>query len=431
MASSAQDFFPMEGEAKVSENKMPGTAGPGELATAIEPAWFMPEKILLVPIDELVPYARNARTHSDAQLAQLRASIREFGFVNPVLIDSDRNIIAGRGRILAAKDEGMRNVPCVLIEHLTDTQRRAYILADNRLAELAGWDMSLVAAELSELQDAGFDLDITGFCPDDLQMEPVEVTQDEVPDAVEPRTKRGQVWRLGVHRLMCGDCTDKTAVERLVDGGTPTCIVTDPPYCSGGFQESGRGEGSIGTRDNIMIANDTLSTRGYAALIKSMLQNVWDAGIAYIFTDWRMFGTLFDCAESSGYGVRNMIVWDKGAPGLGCGWRAQHEICLMASRTKHKFNRHKAQGNVITCPRSGNVNHPTEKPVDLIAKIIDVTDFCSEIFDPFGGSGTTLIACEQLGRRCYMMELEAHWCDVIIARWERLTGKKAELLEEE
>ena len=242
---------------------------------------------------------------------------------------------------------------------------------------------------------------------------------------VEKRVTIGDVWQLGQHRLVCGDSTIKSDVQKLFNGNQPFCIVTDPPYCSGGFQESGKKSGSIGTRETITIANDTLSTRGYMALIKSVLSVAGDVAIAYIFTDWRMFINLFDVVESSGFGVRNMIVWDKGTPGMGVGWRSQHEIVLMASRSAIKFNPHKACGNVISCQRTGNLWHPTEKPVELISKIVDVTDFAKIIYDPFGGSGTTLIACEQLGRECFVMELDPHYCDVIIDRWEQFTGKKA------
>nr|MDD4508440.1 DNA methyltransferase [Eubacteriaceae bacterium] len=167
-----------------------------------------------------------------------------------------------------------------------------------------------------------------------------------------------------------------------------------------------------------------LSTRGYMALIKNMLGTT-NAGMAYIFTDWRMWTNLFDAVESSGFGVRNMIVWDKGSPGMGNVWRTQHEICMMASKIKMPFDKHKAKGNVIQCGRTGNINHPTEKPVELLTKIIGVTDFCGTFFDPFAGSGTTLVACEGLGRTCYAMELDPKYCDVIIERWEELTGETA------
>ena len=208
-------------------------------------------------------------------------------------------------------------------------------------------------------------------------------------------------------------------------------ILTDPPYCSGGFQESGRSSGSIGTTDKSKkVANDTLSTRGYIALMRSALSCVTDALFAYVFTDWRMWVNLFDVMESSGFGVRNMIVWDKGTPGMGCGWRAQHELVMFGSRGKTSFDNHKAQGNVISVARSGNPDHPTQKPVELITRILNVTDFAETVYDPFLGSGTTLVACEQEGRSCYGMELEPHYVDVVIARWEALTGEKAVLLDD-
>lgn len=321
----------------------------------------------------------------------------------------------------------MEKVPCVFVEDITEAQRRAYILADNRLTELGEWDMELVNDELTALDDMDFDITLTGF---EMDTEPPEIVEDdyEPMPPKEPKAKRGDIYQLGRHRLMCGDSTDKEAVRELFGDEQPFCIVTDPPYCSGGFQEAGKKSGSIGTRDTLMIANDTLSTRGYISLIKSVILAAGDVGIAYFFTDWRMWVNLFDCVESSGFGVRNMIVWDKETPGMGVGWRAQHEICLMASRAAQKFNPHKAQGNVIKCKRTGNVNHPTEKPVELIAKIIDVTDFATGIYDPFSGSGTTLIACEQLGRDCYAMEIDPQYVDVIIDRWEQLTGGRAVLL---
>lgn len=236
----------------------------------------------------------------------------------------------------------------------------------------------------------------------------------------------GDVWQLGKHRVCCGDSTNAEDVAKLFGGAQPFAIVTDPPYCSGGFQESGKKSGSIGTRDNIMIANDTLSTRGYMSLIKNVIERAGKCAMVYVFTDWRMFVNLFDTVEASGFGVRNMIVWDKGTPGMGVGWRSQHEVCLFGSRSAQKFNPHLAQGNVIQCKRTGNVNHPTEKPVELLYKILRVSDMATDIYDPFSGSGTTLIACEQLeNRRCFAMELDPHYCDVIISRWEQMTGQTA------
>lgn len=380
-----------------------------------------------ISINELRPYEKNARLHPSEQIEKIKNSIKEFGFITPVIIDENNMILVGHGRTQAAKELGIESLPYRRIDNLTDEQKRAYILADNKLSDLAEWDEDLLQIELEKIE-----LDMTDFGFEDfkIEIEKPEITEDEIPETPkEPKSKLGEIYKLGKHRLMCGDSTDPEQVQKLFDGVQPFCIVTDPPYCSGGFQEAGKRSGSIGTRDNIMIANDTLSTRGYMALIKSVIKAGGDIGIIYSFTDWRMFINLFDTMESSGFGVRNMIVWNKGSAGMGVGWRSQHELCVMASRSAQKFNPHKAQGNVITCNRTGNVNHPTEKPVELIAKIIDVTDFCEEIYDPFSGSGTTLIACEQLGRTCYAMELEPQYVDVIIERWENLTGLKAEKVE--
>lgn len=382
----------------------------------------------LISISELKPYENNARLHPPEQIDKICNSIKEFGFIAPVIIDENNTILVGHGRTQGAKQAGLTKVPYRRITNLTDEQKRAYILADNKLSDIAEWDEEILKLELESIS-----LDMADFGFEDFELnideEKTEVIEDEIPDPPKKiKSKSGNLYKLGIHRLLCGDSTDEASVKRLFDGEQPFCIVTDPPYCSGGFQEAGKRSGSIGTRDNIMIANDTLSTRGYMALIKSVIKASGDVGIVYAFTDWRMYINLFDVMESSGFGMRNMIVWNKGSAGMGVGWRAQHEICVMASRSSQKFNPHKAQGNVITCNRTGNINHPTEKPVELMAKIIDVTDFANAIYDPFSGSGTTLIACEQLGRKCYAMELDPQYVDVIIERWETLTGQKAELI---
>jgi DNA modification methylase len=250
---------------------------------------------------------------------------------------------------------------------------------------------------------------------------------DEVPDLqADAVTRAGDVWVLGRHRLLCGDATNSEHVARLLAGAQLDLVLTDPPYCSGGFQEAGKRSGSVGTRGEAMIANDTLSTRGYQALVKTVFER-FAAGSIYVFTDWRMWVPLFDVAESSGYGVRNMIVWDKGTPGMGRGWRMQHELVLAATRVKQPFDPKQAQGNVIQSKRTGNKLHPTEKPVDLIETIIGVSDFAASIADPFTGSGTTLIACERAGRTFYGTELEPGYVDVAVTRWEKFTGQAARL----
>ena len=248
-----------------------------------------------------------------------------------------------------------------------------------------------------------------------------------------PRAEYGQVWRLGKHRLMCGDCTDKDAVAQLLAGAAPECILADPPYSSGGFQESGRSTPSKGTRGvgNYLVTNDRLSTRGYQALLKAMLVTVRSPVCCYIFTDWRMWITLFDVVESSSYGVRQMIVWDKGYPGLGMGWRAQHELILCATKQNGLWGFSpgtKAQGNVISLKRQRNSHHPTQKPVELLELILDMSPFAATVYDPFIGSGSSIIAATNQGRVCYGMEIEPSNVDIAIARWEYHTGEVAECL---
>lgn len=377
-------------------------------------------------LSAIKPNPKNPRKGTKEAVEKLAESIKgnpKFFEARPILL-SDRTgelvIIGGERRSEAARLLGMETVPTILLSGLTEPEEDEILIKDNTHAGV--WDEQKLQAWGKE-QLQGWNVDGVKWhnnCRGGAIQEKIKPGQ-----MVEKRVTIGDVWQLGKSRLVCGDSTLKTDVQKLFDGNQPFCIVTDPPYCSGGFQESGKKSGSIGTRETITIANDTLSTRGYMALIKNVLSVAGDVAIAYIFTDWRMFINLFDVAESSGFGVRNMIVWDKGTPGMGVGWRSQHEIVLMASRSAIKFNPHKACGNVISCQRTGNLWHPTEKPVELISKIVDVTDIAKIIYDPFGGSGTTLIACEQLGRECYVMELDPHYCDVILTRWEQFTGKKA------
>ena len=383
----------------------------------------------------------NYRKHSDANKARIKKSIEEAGLGRSVVIDADGVLVAGNGvQSVIDKDTPVRVVETdgtelVVVKrtdlHTGDPRRKTLALADNATADDVEWDFEAIAEDWTEDEAGDWGVE---WPEDEEEGEQKEAHEDDFdPDKpVETVCKKGDIWKLGNHRLMCGDSTSAADVALLFNGEQPYAIMTDPPYCSGGFQESGKiGKriGSIGTRDTIMIANDTLSTRGYMSLIKEIVEKAGKCAMAYIFTDWRMYVNLFDVMEASGYGVRNMIVWDKITPGMGIGWRMQHEICLFASRAAQPFNPHLAQGNVIQCKRTGNVNHPTEKPVELIGKIIRVTDMAETIYDPFSGSGTTLIACEELGRKCYAMELDPHYCDVIIARWEKLTGNKAEKLK--
>ena len=252
----------------------------------------------------------------------------------------------------------------------------------------------------------------------------------ELPTPEETVTQKGDLWILGRHRVVCGDSTSEKDRELLLDGAHPEILLTDPPYCSGGFQESGRSEGSIGTKRydangkeiKVTIANDSLSTRGYQSLMKQILQN-FDGRVAYIFTDWRMWVYLFDVVEGSGLGVKNMLVWNKKSPGMGMGWRTQHELVMFAHRTKPKWDNHKGYGNVLEATRSGNELHPTQKPVEILEKLLDNTDWAEGVLDTFGGSGTTLIAAESVGQASFLMEMEPRFVDVIVRRYIKTTGK--------
>jgi DNA modification methylase len=381
----------------------------------------------------LIPYARNARTHSDAQVAQIAGSIQEWGWTIPVLVDESGGIIAGHGRVLAALLLGLEEVPVMVARGWSETQKRAYVLADNKLAQNADWDLELLRVEVSELAALDVSLDLVGFGADEvaeLLAEPKtegKTDPDAVPPAPgKPTSLTGDVWLLGRHRVMCGDCTNLESVKRLTAGETADVILTDPPYCSGGFQEAGKAAGSIGTKQGATIINDRLSTRGYLALMRAALQAM-RAPILYCFTDWRMWINLFDVAESNGFGVRSMIVWNKGTPGMGRGWRSQHEIIMLGAQDAIPFEPKKSQGNVVTCKRQANELHPTQKPVELLETIIATTDFASTFYDPFGGSGSTLIACETSGKTAWLLELSGGFVDVIVMRWQGFTGLEATL----
>jgi len=248
--------------------------------------------------------------------------------------------------------------------------------------------------------------------------------------AVETDIQRGDLILLGRHRLLCGNSTMSGEIDTLLDGAAIDCLLTDPPYCSGGFQEAGRTAGSIGCEGGRhKILYDTLSTRGYQTLLRGVLDCVAPMA-AYLFTDWRMWVTLSDLVEMAGYGVRQMIVWNKGAMGMGTGWRSQHELILHArlSGAEKALDLHYSRGNVLSYPRTGNKYHPTEKPIGLIKDILYVTQGAATICDPFAGSGTTILACEEMARTCYAMELSPAFCQIATNRWERQTGERAEII---
>jgi DNA modification methylase len=382
--------------------------------------------IKYVPIGSVHTWEKNPKKHN---VKGIIASMKRLGVYKPIIVQkSTQMVVAGHGRLEALKALKKEMVP-IIERELTDAEAHALALVDNETTISGGWDDGLLAIDLQDLKVTMPDLDMGVFGFSEKQEGRKAVEDDFDPDEAlgqikEPTTKLGDVIILGSSRLMCGDCTSEAAVKTLFDNVAPDLLLTDPPYCSGGFQEAGKGSGSIGTRSGVKIANDTLSTRGFQSLIQRAL-NVSQCPAVYLFTDWRMWINLFDVVESQGLGVRSMIVWDKGSMGMGQGWRMQHELVMFAHRLSNPYNPKSSRGNVIQASRTGNKNHPTEKPISLIVELLKVSEFATNVYDAFGGSGSTLIACEQLGRKCFTMELDPTYCDVIVKRWEAMTGLKA------
>ena len=380
---------------------------------------------------DLIMAEYNPRQLTKDQYTQLKDSIERFGLVDPLIVNKNKDrkniLVGGHQRLRIARKMGMVDIPCVEVDLKLDQEKELNIRLNKNVGE---WDYDSLANyfDVGELMDWGFSDDELQF----YEEEPKQglIDDDEIPEVEEAITKQGDLWILGEHRLLCGDGTIKSNVEYLLENKNIDLILTDPPYCSGGFQESGKVVGSVGsTSEKKIIINDRLSTRGYTALLKSVFANI-NPNFIYAFTDWRMWVYLFDIFESSSFNVRSMITWDKGTAGMGRGWRAQHELIMWGCKITPPYDRkYGGAGNVLNVKRSGNKLHTTEKPVELIEKIIKNTPFVKTVADPFIGSGTTLIACEKTNRKCYGMELDPHYCDVIVKRWEEFTGNKAERVE--
>ena len=374
--------------------------------------------IEMLPIEGLVPYANNSRSHSDEQVAQVAASIKEFGFTNPVLVDKDNMIIAGHGRMKAAMRLGLTEVPCIRLDHLNDFQKKAYIIADNKLALNAGWDDELLRLELGQLNDDGFDLSLTGFDDDELSklLIPEQIDgltdEDDVPEVPEdPVTVEGDVWVLGNHRLMCGDSTSIDAVDRLMDGQKADMVFTDPPY-NIDYQ------GVSDKRDK--IANDKMADNDFVQFLKD---SIMGCETMYVCCSWQYAHLFRSALEGIARSPKAMIVWDKVNPAQHLDkYFKQHEIIWYYG----DFGGHKTlRGDIWQMKRQRNTVHPTMKPVELIdMAMVDQPDK-KNVYDAFGGSGSTLISCEKNHRDCYMMELDPKYCDVIIKRWQDFTGKEA------
>ena len=383
----------------------------------------------LVDVDKLIPYVNNARTHSKEQINKLRASIREFGFINPVIIDRDYNVIAGHGRILASQEEGIDKVPCVFVDYLTDAQKKAYIIADNRMALDADWDEELLKIEIESLKDEDFDLSFTGFDESELldlfgddSKGKVEDDNFDLSSALEKASfvEKGDVWTIGKHRLMCGDATSKEDVQILMGDTKGNLILTDPPYGVSFKSSSG-----------LNIENDSMKNDEFYNFLLSAFKNMADhlekGGSAYVFhadTEGLNFRKAF---VDSGFHLAGCCIWVKNSLVLGrSDYQWQHEPVLYGfmQNGKHRWYSDRKQTTIWNFDKpKKNSNHPTSKPLDLLSYPIgNSTQENAVVIDTFGGSGSTLMACEKMNRICYTMELDEKYASVILRRYVEDTG---------
>lgn len=383
----------------------------------------------LVLTDKLIPYVNNARTHSKEQVTKLRSSLREFGFINPVIIDREYNVIAGHGRLMAAKEEGIAEVPCVFADHLTEAQKKAYIIADNRMAMDAGWDEELLRVEIEALQAESFDIGLTGFDEQEVADLFAEAGEKDVKDddfdlsdALEKAAfvERGDIWTVGRHRLMCGDATSADDVAALMNGKRANLIVTDPPY-GVSFKSSG----------GLTIQNDSMKGDEFYTFLhnsfKNMAEQLENGGSAYIFhadTEGLNFRRAF---VDAGFHLAGCCIWVKDSLVLGrSDYQWQHEPVLYGflQNGKHRWYSDRKQTTIWNFAKpKRNANHPTSKPLDLLAyPICNSSQENAIVLDTFGGSGSTLMACEQTNRICHMMELDEKYASVILRRYVGDTG---------
>ena len=362
---------------------------------------------------DIVPYAKNAKKHDNRQINNVAESIKQYGFVQPIVIDRDGVIVIGHCRALAAKKLGMKEVPCVCVDDLTPEQVNALRLVDNKSNE-SEWDFDILPDELAEIDLSNFSFDF-GIEDEEEEDEIVEDEAPEVDDENEPITKLGDIWQLGRHRLMCGDSTDPNDVEMLMGGAKADMVFTDPPYNVAFNGRSGKFD---------VIENDDLSEEDFNNFIEETCQMIkrLDPACYYVWCNWEFYGVL-----QSKLPFKSCIVWAKNVFGLGRGYRHQHEFCLFNGTIDDKITN---ESDLWEIAKDSNYVHPTQKPVALCARALKNHRDVENVVDLFGGSGSTLIACEQLDRTCYMMELDEKYCDVIIKRWETFTGEKAVLIND-
>lgn len=380
-----------------------------------------------MPVADLRENPNNPRTIKDDKFRKLVQSVKEFPEMleaRPIVCTSDGVVLGGNMRLKALREAGIKETPVYVVKW-TENKQSEFLIKDN--VGFGEWDWDILANEwdAAELEEWGLDV---------WQMpkeEPETFTDpDDVPELpIEATTQPGDIYVLGKHRVMCGDSTNAEHVALLMNGNKPEIILTDPPYSSGGFQESGKTYGSIGARGQKKIENDNLSTRGYVALINKVFANLRTAHTAFVFCDWKMWVYNQDIAEAKGYRVRNMIVWDKVQMGMGMPFRNQHELCLFGSKLAGKIGDGKTP-NVIQCKRDRKAEHATPKPVELLETLLRQVE-SKNIVDPFAGGGSAFIAAEKTGRECYGMELDPKYCDVIVKRWEDFTKQKAQLIRNE
>ena len=383
--------------------------------------------IVMLPVSEVRPYEKNPRKNAEA-VKYVRASIEKFGFKQPIVIDSNRVIISGHTRLEAAKSLGMDEVPCIVADDLTEAQAKALRLADNKVAEFSEWEMNLLGGELGELAEISdidmgdFGFDLSEFDNIGLNDEDTEVVEDEVPEEVEPVCKKGEIWLLGEHRLMCGDSTSADDVAKLMEGSKANLLFTDPPY---GYEYQSNMRTKSEKFD--VLKNDD-KILDFFPLLPSFVD-----GWIFVCTTWKVLD-MWTAIFKKQYDLTNLIVWDKGGGYIGDlrkTFGTDYEIIMCSNNGKELTGKRLGSVWSIGKDNAEKYDHPTQKPVALSGTAIDCTTNEGDIIlDLFGGSGSTMIACEQLGRKCRMMELDPHYCDVIIARWEKLTGEKAVKVED-